>query len=271
MAQPVRQVFDEKSYSGTGPANYQRYFVPAIGAPVAAVLIDAAAIKDGERVLDVACGTGVLARLAAERAGPAATVVGVDVNPGMLAVARRVGPDSIEWREASAEAMPLSDLTFDVVLCGMGLQFMGNRAAALAEMRRVLAHGGRVAISLPGPIQPMFAVFSELLAKHIHPDAARFALAVFSLHEADEIRNLLGEAGFKDARVQTTEMTLNLPAPADFLWQYVHSTPLAGVLAKASDDRKAALDRDIREQWRPFVRGDGMEIELTTNTVTAIR
>lgn len=140
------------TYGGSPPENYERYFVPAIGEPVARDLIDRAALRAGERVLDVACGTGIVARLAAEQVGETGTVAGLDVNPGMLAVARSVTPPetSIDWHEASAEDMPLPDDVFDVVLCQMGLQFMADKPAALSEMRRVLAPGGRIILNAPG-------------------------------------------------------------------------------------------------------------------------
>lgn len=273
MAQQATQAFHEKNYAGTGPENYQRYFVPMIGGPFAADLVEVAAVQQGERILDVACGTGAVTRLAAKRAGKAATVAGVDVNPGMIAVARTVTPEelSIDWYETGAEAMPLPDASFDLVTCGMGLQFMGNRAAALAEMHRVLAPGGRVAISLPGPIPPLFAELAESLADNIHPDAAKFAQAVFWLHDSEEIRGLLTDAGFGEVRVNTEVRTLQVPAPADFLWRYVHSTPLAGVMAQASEAQKVALESDLRERWQPFTNGNAMTLEVTMNTATARR
>jgi len=124
-----------KPDGGNPPANYERFFVPAIGAPLAKDLIRVAALRPGERVLDVACGTGVVARFASEQVGTTGTVVGLDVNPGMLAVARSATPPgmSIEWHQASAEGMPFPDAAFDVVLCQMGLQFMPNKQAALGR------------------------------------------------------------------------------------------------------------------------------------------
>jgi ubiquinone/menaquinone biosynthesis C-methylase UbiE len=129
-----------ETYRGNAAENYERYFVPAIGAPLASDLIDAASLRPGERVLDVACGTGVVTRLAAGHVGAAGNVSGVDINPGMLAVARENAPaaSSIEWYEGSAEALPFADATFDVVLCQMGLQFFPDKPKALQEMRRVL-------------------------------------------------------------------------------------------------------------------------------------
>ena len=104
-------------------------------------------------MVDVACGTGVVARLAAARVGPAGAVTGVDVTPGMLAVARSISADGppIEWHEASAGKLPLPDASADVVLCSLGLQFFPDREAALREMRRILVPGGRLAVNAPGP------------------------------------------------------------------------------------------------------------------------
>lgn len=125
--------FNAADYRGAGPANYEKYFVPAIGAPLARDLVAAADLRPGERVLDVACGTGVITRLAAAQVGPTGAVAGLDVNPGMLAVARSATPGdtSIEWYETSAEAMPLADASFDIVLCQMGLQFIVDKVRAL--------------------------------------------------------------------------------------------------------------------------------------------
>lgn len=239
---------------GANPAeSYERFFVPAIGAPLAEKLVRLASIRPGERVLDVACGTGVVARLAADEVGAAGTVAAVDVNPGMLAVARTVQPDlPIEWHEASAEAMPLPDEAFDVVLCQMGLQFVPDKPAALREMRRVAATGGRVLLNMPGPAGPIFAILSQALARHVGPEAAGFVQQVFSLHETTEIEQLLSAAGFGDVQVDASTATLKLPAPKEFLWQYVGSTPLAGAVGKADEAARAALEREVLAGWREY-------------------
>jgi len=105
MTQPT---FNASDYHGTGPENYEKYFVPAIGAPLADDLIAVASLRPGEYVLDVACGTGVVTRRAAKQVGNKGFVVGLDVNPGMLSVARAAtsSDSAIDWYEASAEAMP---------------------------------------------------------------------------------------------------------------------------------------------------------------------
>ena len=260
-----------RAYGGTPPQNYERYFVPAIGAPLATDLVGLAALRPGERVLDVACGTGIVARLAARQVGDAGRVAGLDVNPGMLAVARAVTPSDlrIEWHEASAEAMPLPDAAFDVVLCQMGLQFVQDRDAAVREMRRVLVRGGRLLLNVPGPMPRAFTILAEALARHAGPEAAGFVGHVFSLHDEAEIRDLVGGAGFHGVAVQSDTLSLHLPPPEEFLWQYVHGTPLAGVVAPLDDERRDALQRDVVAGWREFVQDGALALEVRGVVATA--
>jgi ubiquinone/menaquinone biosynthesis C-methylase UbiE len=266
-----QQLQSEKAYGGSAPENYQRYFVPAIGAPVADDLIEIAALRPGERVLDVACGTGVVARLASRLVGAAGTVVGLDINPGMLAVARSATPPgmTIEWHEGRAEAMPLPDASFDAVLCQMGLQFVPDKPAALSEMRRVLVPGGRLTLNVPGPTPQLFLVMGEALARHVGAEAAGFVNQVFSLHDRAELQSLMNRAGFRDVSVEADTKSLCLPAPEEFLWQYVHSTPLAGVVGQVSDERRRALERDIVAQWQQFVKHGGLTLEVRILVATA--
>jgi ubiquinone/menaquinone biosynthesis C-methylase UbiE len=266
----AEQYFD-KDYGGNPPANYERFFVPAIGAPLAIDLIHLAALRPGERVLDVACGTGVVARLASQQVGASGTVAGLDVNPGMLAVARSATPPGmpIEWHEASAEAMPIPDASFDVVLCQIGLQFMPDKRAALREMRRVLVRGGRLILNVPGPTPRLFTMMGEALARHIGAEAAGFVNGVFSLHDTAEIQNLVSGAGFHDVSVQSDTKPLRLPAPEEFLWQYVHSTPLAGAVAQVDDERRASLERDVVAKWQEFVKDGALVLQVRIVIATA--
>ena len=260
-----------KAYDGKPPVNYGRFFVPAIGAPLAVDLIRFAALRPGERVLDVACGTGIVARLASQQVGATWTIAGLDVNPGMLAVARSAPPIGlpIKWYEASAEAMPLPDASFDVVLCQMGLQFMPDKPAALSEMRRVLVRGGRLIINVPGPTPRLFTIMGEAIERHIGAEAAGFVYHVFSLHDTAEIQNLFSGAGFHDVSVQSYIKPLHLPTPEEFLWQYVHSTPLAGAVAQVDEDRRGLLERDVVAKWQEFVKDGAMVFQVRVVIATA--
>jgi ubiquinone/menaquinone biosynthesis C-methylase UbiE len=139
-------------------AAYQRFLVPAVTGPWAAVLVERVGLRQGERVLDVACGTGAVARLAAERVGTTGHVTALDINARMLEVGQSLPPvtgATIDWREGSALTMPLPDAAFDVVTCQLGLQFLPDRPVALREMRRVLSNNGRLALSLDPPMKLM--------------------------------------------------------------------------------------------------------------------
>jgi ubiquinone/menaquinone biosynthesis C-methylase UbiE len=253
-----------EAYAGTGPENYERYFVPAIGQPLANALVDLAAVRPGQRVLDVACGTGIAARVAARRVGHGGLVAGADINPGMLAVARSTPADSvpIEWHEGTADALPFPDGTFDLVLCQLGLQFFPDRLGALRDMRRVLAPSGQALVLVPGPAPEIFVILEEALASHFTPEAAAFVQVVFSLHEPDELRGLMTDAGFRRPAARTHTKTLHLPSPEEFLWQYVYSTPLAAAAADLDDHARAAVTRDVVTSWRPFTQQDKLVLEL---------
>jgi SAM-dependent methyltransferase len=164
-----------------GARFYETLFVPALMAPFAPILTDAAGVSEGAHVLDVACGTGVVAREALRRVGPTGRVVGLDRNPGMLAVAREQAP-AIQWREGTAESLPFPDASFDVVTSQFGLMFM-DRPRALAEMRRVLRPGGRLAVAVWASIEsmPIFAEEMRLIARRCGEAAAEALRSPFSL------------------------------------------------------------------------------------------
>jgi ubiquinone/menaquinone biosynthesis C-methylase UbiE len=252
-----------KTYGGNAPEVYQRHFVPAIGLPLATDFVRSAGLREGERVLDVACGTGVVSRLAAAAVGRKGSVAGADINPAMLQTARSSSEGtepSITWYETSAEAMPLGDASFDVVLCQLGLQFMSDRSAALREMQRVLVPGGRVFVSVPQP-PPFFEVMHDAMEKHISPAAAAFVRAVFSLNDSRELEQLLQRAGFSDVRVVATQMEFRLPPAGDFLWQYIHGTPLSASVMAMDERRRQALHRDVVEGWQPWSNENGMSYQ----------
>ena len=268
----TQQVYGE-TFRGNPAENYHRYFVTAIGAPAAEDLMEVARLQPGERVLDVGCGTGVVTRLAAKRVGVAGNVAGLDVTPGMLAVAHSQTPPgiSIDWYEATAESMPLPDKAFDVVLCQMALQFIPNKLAALREMRRVLDRGGRALVTLPGPKPPLFAIMTDALARHLSPEAASFGDLVFSMHDIDEISQLMLSAGFQRVDVKAKPKTLRLPAPSDFLWQYINSTPMAEAAAQAGEGKRDALERDVCARWQEFVLDGFLSLQVGMTTATALK
>ena len=248
----------------SGAENYQRHFVPTIATPVSTELLATAALRTGERVLDVACGTGVVARLAAASVGPTGTVTGVDVAPDMIDVAEATPvPDgtAIDWHLGDATSLPFDDGTYDVVLCQMGLMFMDDPGAAVAEMKRVLAAGGRVVVSTPGTIQPAFAVLENALVEHISADLGGFVRAVFSMHDPDALAALLRDAELHHVTARVTPVALHLPAPGEFLWQYINLTPMAPIVAQAPEAARTAMEREAVQAWQPHLTDGTIEVE----------
>jgi hypothetical protein len=138
-------------------------------------------------------------------------------------------------------------------------------------MRRVLAPDGRLAINLPGPTPEVFTILDDALARHIGPDAAGFVRAVFSLHDTGEIRKLLDAAGFRDIAIRRIAKTVQAPSAADFLWRYVYSTPLAGIVAQASDERRARLEHEVVKASERFVNSQGLSFEQSVVVATAAK
>jgi len=196
---------------------YESYMVPALFAPWAERLVQFAGLRPGARVLDVGCGTGVVARTAAARG--AASVSGVDVNPDMLAVARAAAASqsrAIEWHQGRAEALPQADASFDLVLCQFALMFFGDRIAALTEMHRVLDREGRLALAVFQALDrhPFYETLHRAIERRIGVSSLQ---DVFALGDAGGLFALLRAAGFREVEVERASLTARFPDPDGFL------------------------------------------------------
>jgi ubiquinone/menaquinone biosynthesis C-methylase UbiE len=261
--------------AGNAADVYQEYLVPAIFGPWAPVVVEAAGLRLGERVLDLACGTGVVARQAAPSVGADGTVVGVDNNPAMLAVARSVrvasGPP-IEWREADAMALPFADAAFDVVCCQLGLQYFPDRSAVLRQMRRVLVPGGRVVLLVWQSIEhsPGFAVFAEALDRHVGTPAGSIMRAPFVLGDADEFRAVITGAGFRDVSVRAAVGTVRFPSAERFVEYQVAGSPLGAPVAEAGAPARDALVEAVKAAMAPYKSGDGVAFPIGARLANGI-
>jgi SAM-dependent methyltransferase len=257
---------------GDAPQAYERYLVPEFFAPCADQLLELAAVKPGERVLDVACGTGVVARRAVAAVGPGGAVVGVDVNEGMLAHASTlIAAQAVEWHAADAAALPLPDGAFDVVCCQHGLQFFTDRPGALREAHRVLTAGGRIALAIWRSVDhhPAFAVLAAALERHAGPEAAAMMRSPFVGPGRDDLRRLLTEAGFSDPLVRIGVVTARFPSTWEFLRREVVSTPLAGPVGALEDSRREALIAGLDRVLAPYADDNGIVFPMQTWLVTA--
>jgi ubiquinone/menaquinone biosynthesis C-methylase UbiE len=221
-------------------------------------------VEAGERVLDVACGTGAVARVAAECVGEGGRVVGVDVNRAMLRVARARLPE-LEWREASVLALPFVEGEFDAVFCQLGLQFVPDRPAALREMRRVLASGGRFGASVYSSIErnPAAEALSDALDRQFGEGAARAKRQEHSLADRAELAGLLATAGFAGVRVETVTREVRFASAEEWARIQFAATPLAALVEGRPPSERERLvgliGADVGARLAQLVQDGGLE------------
>jgi ubiquinone/menaquinone biosynthesis C-methylase UbiE len=260
--------------AGNAAELYEDVLVPAVFKPWGADLVELADLRHGERVLDVACGTGVVARLAAQQVGTTGEVTGLDLNAGMLLVARSLPAPPrapVTWVEGSALAMPLPDASFDVVLCQQGFQFFPDQRAGLHEMKRVLVPGGRVLLSVWEGPTPYDVAMSAAVERHAGPEAATSLRGSRNCPDPASVRHLMEDAGFRDAQIRARTLTRRLPRIADFVLRHLAATPVAGAVAALSEDARAALAGEVSMALRPYEDGDGIAFPEVANVLTAVR
>jgi SAM-dependent methyltransferase len=236
--------------SGDAAEVYEKCFVPAIFGRWAPHMVDAARVASGDRVLDVGCGTGVLARTAADRVTADSQVTGLDRNAGMLAVARRLRPQ-IEWRQGDATHLPFPDASYDVAMSQFALMYFPDRTAALKEMVRVLRPGGRLALAVWGPYEraTSYVILTEITQRRCGQAAADVLTAPFALGHQDTLNDLCTAAGIKGAVVTLREGTMTYPTIEVFVETEVKGSPLETLLDAESYQ---GLMREAEEKLRRF-------------------
>ena len=234
---------------------YDEFFVPALFQRWVAPVADAAKVKKGQRVLDVACGTGVLTQELAARVGPDGAVTGLDINDGMLAVARCKAP-SIDWRHGEAEALPFDDNSFDAVASQFGLMFFRDRKRAIHEMARVLRPGRRLAVAVWDSLEntPGYAAASALLHRLFGATVAESLRSPYLLGDTGELIALFDDPNLTKISVDTYEGIAQFPSIEDWMYTDVRGWTLADVL---DDDQYALLLNEAHTALQKFVLSDG--------------
>jgi ubiquinone/menaquinone biosynthesis C-methylase UbiE len=234
---------------------YEEFFVPALFQEWASRVAKAANISSGQRILDVACGTGVLTREIANRVGASGSVVGLDLNEGMLVVAKRKAPE-IEWRQGNVEALPFDSNSFDAVVCQFGLMFFENRLAAIKEMVRVLRQGGHLTIAVWDSLEntPGYAAVTELLERLFGDEAADSMRAPFVLGDTQVLQSLFTDAGVSSVQIKTLEGTARFPSISSWVYTDVRGWTLADMI---DDTQYQLLLQEAENELRRFVTPEG--------------
>lgn len=231
---------------------YEERFVPGVFAEWAPRLVAFAGVAPGDAVLDVACGTGIVARTAADVVGPSGSVTGLDLNPAMLSVARRVRPD-ITWRQGDATTLAFADDAVDVVTCQMALMFFPDRHAALSEMARVARR--RVAVLVPAAIadQPAYSRLTEIVARHTGPEGAELLMTYWSCGDLRRLTSLVADAGLDEVDWRSVTGTATFPSIEALVAAEVEGSPL---LERISSETYARIREDATQALAEYLTPD---------------
>jgi len=249
---------------------YESYLVPAMFAPWAQVLLDLARPQPGEHVLDVACGTGIVARGIAPIVGRSGRTVGLDFDPLMIAMAKGLDP-SIEWREGDLQNLPFDDETFDLVTCQQGLQFLRDREAGLKQIHRVLRPGGRAVLAVwtelaksPGHAI-LFAAFGEVLNVDMSRPPA------WSLPDEDPLLRLFSAAGFSEVRAGVETRHATFPSARRFVEVLIAgaSKVTRESFARLPDERRTAFVDDVARRLHRYETGETLQLPMESRLVVA--
>jgi ubiquinone/menaquinone biosynthesis C-methylase UbiE len=251
---------------------YERVLVGPLFRPFAEQLVSRVALTRGDSVIDVACGTGIVTRIARERLGPEARIVGVDVAQAMLAVARTVDP-TIDWREGNAVSLPvIAREHFTVLTCHQGLQFMPDKPAAIREMRRVLAPGGRVAIATWRSLEeiPGMRDLNAVVERHV----GRIVDSRHSFGDANALKQLLVDAGFTDVQVGTLAHDVQFADGRLFARLNAMAAIGMSVQGKAMNEAERGelagrIATESQDVIAKATKNDMFVLPLTTNVATA--
>jgi ubiquinone/menaquinone biosynthesis C-methylase UbiE len=268
---------NEYKLEGSGPELYEKILVPPLFTPWADDLIKRADIKPGEKVLDVATGTGIVARKVAAVIGPSGSITALDINPAMLAVAKKTpAPEkpAIEWVEGDAQKLPFPDGKFNAVFCQEAMQFFPDRQKAVREMFRVLAPGGRVALASwrAAERNPYGIEFAKVVSKRVSPQAGTETRSPFGWDNKDEMVKLLKTAGFKNVKAEEVTINMDESDLRRFVINDLLAYPTTGkTIATWTTQQKDALVEEIIAALDKYKDGDTWRIPWVANVAVATR
>ena len=260
--------------SGNSPAAYEEYLVPGFFRPWAETLTALVSPAPGSDVLDVACGTGIVARTVSATVKNRVRVTGLDNNPEMLKHASTLSKSSgleINWQQGEADQIPFEDHRFDYLFCQQGLQFFPDPQQALKEMHRVLKPGGRLGLNIIRSIDYhiAFKILADELEKHVGETAGNMMRGPFPEWDQKTLRSMVEDAGFENLSLHIEIISMRFPSPEEFLRQEAVSSPLAGEMEALETDIRNQLIDNLNRSLEPYQDDNGVVFPMETVMVVA--
>ncbi len=261
---------------GDGPEAYERYIVPAFSGAWAQDIVDRASLQNGDRVLDVACGTGIVSRYAFKAIDASGHITGIDVNKEVLKKAREICPPNvipIQWKQGDVTDLPFTDAKFNVVLCQQGLQYFPDRFRALNEINRVLAKKGRVVFSVWRPLEyfPFYSALHKALDKYINTEAASMLSSAFSLGDSTSLRPLFENAGFKKITICLTIKQMRYSPLDEFLIGGFVASPFAFDILALEESKQEEMFQMIKNSISNYIDDYGLAAPMECLVISAIK
>lgn len=258
--------------SGSAPEIYENTMVPLWFGRWAEALLESVALKSGESVLDVACGTGVTTRLAKRHVGGNGRVTGLDINAGMLKKAKELATDqNIEWMESDVVGTSFQDNSFDAVISQHGYHYFPDQRAALKEFHRVLTPNGRIALSIWDGHSDYTRAICSAVEKFISPEIAKKQRGQRQTPSSDKLCESATEAGFREISVVRQELTIKVPLAEEFVPLHLSSMPIASAFLELPENTKEALIADVALALKDRISGDQIVYPDAVNVLTGLK
>jgi ubiquinone/menaquinone biosynthesis C-methylase UbiE len=256
--------------SGDGPDAYEKYIVPAYTGAWAKEIVNRACLSEGEKILDVACGTGLVARIASEKQSSTDLIYGLDVNEVMVKKAQEI-EENIKWHHSDVTDMPFPNNHFDVIFCQQGLQYFPDPALALKEMNRVLAGNGRILLSVWRPIEysPFYASLYKVLEKYISIKAASTLSGAFNFGDLRKLKTLFANAGFNNININIVIKQMSYSPFDEFVVGGMMATPFFKDIQEMNESKREKMLLEIYKSNQDYIDDNGLAAPLESYIVNA--
>jgi ubiquinone/menaquinone biosynthesis C-methylase UbiE len=261
---------------GDGPEAYEKYIVPAFSGSWAQDIVNRADLRNGDRILDVGCGTGIVSRYAHKFLGESGHITGVDINEIVLKKAMEICPPNvipIEWKQGNVEALPFSDAKFDVALCQQGLQYFPDKFLALTEINRVLAAKGRLVFSVWRSLEyfPFYSALHRALEQYVSMEAASMLASAFNLGDSEKLRELFESTGFKNVDICLAIKQMCYSPFEDFLIGGFVASPFANDILALKKSKREEMFQTIQKSITDYIDDHGLAAPMECYVVSATK